>query len=50
MEHPAAEQNMQNRAKTQLAQLEAHFSTQQLEAIQVRPLNLVVEELLYRAF
>jgi tetratricopeptide (TPR) repeat protein len=49
LRHPAAGQNIQNPVKTHLAELETHLSPQQLEAIQVRPLNLVIEELLYRA-
>jgi predicted ATPase len=48
LEHPAAEQMMQNRVKSQLVKLEAHLSPQQLETLQVRPFNLLLEDLLYR--
>jgi tetratricopeptide (TPR) repeat protein len=48
LEHPAAEQTMQNRVKSQLAHLETQLPPRQLETLQVRPFDLILEDLLYR--
>ncbi len=48
LQHPATEQTMQERVRSQLARIEAHLSPQQLESFQARPFDTVIEELLYR--
>jgi predicted ATPase/DNA-binding SARP family transcriptional activator len=47
LNHPAITQSIQDRIKTHLAELETHLPTQLLEAVQTRPLDKLVEELLY---
>jgi tetratricopeptide (TPR) repeat protein len=48
LQHPATAPAMLDRAESQLAKVEAYLPPRHLESLQVRPFNLIVEELLYR--